>query len=726
MTPSAHDSIISSFWKSVFYNIAFFLNGLLIFLLFFEEQFLVPSWMEPIGRMHPLVLHFPLVILLLYASWVIITKKPESKHWHPDLSRILLLLGVFTAVIAAFSGFILSKEEGYDAQALAWHKWLGVAISIGSVVWYSFLDYLPPWRISAKLAAGLMVVVLMVGGHLGGNLTHGEDFLTAKLIPQQQSEIKIDIQQALVYDDLVQPILEQKCYSCHNDQKTKGDLRLHTQELLIKGGKSGMLWDTAQADLGLLISRLHLPVDDKKHMPPRGKPQLSDEEVMLLAAWVRSGSRFDLRVADLQATDPIYTYAQKLIGGGRPEEIYDFPAASADQIEKLNTSYRIISPLATESPALMVNFYNRAGFKASDIKDLLPLKEQVVQMDLSKMPVQDADLKLIGSFTELRTLILNFTDLKGGGLAELKGLRKLRELSLSGTRLKLDQLEALKQLPALQTVYVWSTGLSNEEIQKLRSIPNPRFETGFKGDTIILALNPPAIENEETILKRGDLIRIRHQIPGVSIRYTLDGTEPDSIRALEYQKPIRVEKNTTLRTKAYKEGWYGSKEQEKLFIIAGVPIDSVRLVYEPEKQYRAHGAGTLKDGIKSGPSMGSGQWLGYRNSDFETFLYFDKPIQAQSITISMLRKLDSYIFPPTRVEVWGGVEEKSMKLLKVLQPQIPGEKSKDLANESYTAEFPSAQYTCFKVLARPLAKLPKWHRGKGEKAWIFIDEILVN
>ncbi len=37
----------------------------ILFLLLFESRLAVPVWLQPVGRLHPLLLHFPMVILLL-------------------------------------------------------------------------------------------------------------------------------------------------------------------------------------------------------------------------------------------------------------------------------------------------------------------------------------------------------------------------------------------------------------------------------------------------------------------------------------------------------------------------------------------------------------------------------------------------------------------------------------------------------------------------------------
>jgi hypothetical protein len=713
-------------WKGLVFNLTFFLNGLLLFLLIFEEKFSVPYWMQALGRLHPLVLHFPLVVLMLYGLWVMLVEKADSIRWNPILADTLLLIGSFSAVIAAFSGFVLSKEDGYSADMIFWHKWLGVAISFLSVAWFAIQQLLPPWKIPAKAFAGGFLVLLFIGGHLGGNLTHGEDFLISPLGGSEHDAPKVALEDARVYEDLVQPVLHQKCLSCHNEEKAKGDLRMKTKALLMKGGKNGVLWDTTKADLGLLISRLHLPLEDKKHMPPRGKVQLTDEEVVLFAAWVKAGSRFDQKVSSLSPQSPVYAYAQNVLGGSRIEEQYDFSAADADDVKKLNTNYRLVKPISVESPALFVNFYNRANFKSDDINGLLSLKDQIVSMDLSKMPVKDADLNAISQFSELRKLILNFTDITGSTLAELRKLPKLRELSVSGTTVKASDVPILEDFPALKKVYIWSTKLTNDELVQLKRNRKIVFETGFRSDTIILALNPPTIVNENQIINKNQPISMKHQIAGSVIRYSLDGTDPDSLTSTVYTKPFVIEKNSNLKARAFKPGWYGSSPVSKSFFMEGFRIDSVRLITPVDQKYMAKGGITIADGVKSGQEQNSGKWLGYRDNDFQCYLLFKKPVTASSVTVSMLRNVGGYIFPPVRIEVWGGGDEKSLRLLKVITPEMPVKETPNSGSLIFEAGFDLQSVSCIKLVAKPLAKLPAWHAGKGEKAWVFVDEVFVN
>lgn len=95
-------------------------------------------------------------------------------------------------------------------------------------------------------------------------------------------------------------MLEVKCNKCHNADKSKGDLRMDTHELLLKGGEGepGKTVIPGKADESLAITRVKLPLDDDDHMPPEGKEQMNDEETALLHWWIQEGASATLKVKD--------------------------------------------------------------------------------------------------------------------------------------------------------------------------------------------------------------------------------------------------------------------------------------------------------------------------------------------------------------------------------------------------------------------------------------------
>lgn len=96
-----------------------------------------------------------------------------------------------------------------------------------------------------------MVLILTVTGHLGGNLTHGKDHLTEPLPPELKTALGMEVvnnkfillpethQELPLYSGVIQPILDQKCVSCHNPKKTRGELLMHNFKGIMNGGEEG-------------------------------------------------------------------------------------------------------------------------------------------------------------------------------------------------------------------------------------------------------------------------------------------------------------------------------------------------------------------------------------------------------------------------------------------------------------------------------------------------------
>ena len=96
------------------------------------------------------------------------------------------------------------------------------------------------------------------------------------------------------------PIFEAKCNNCHNEDKSKGGLRMDTYALLIQGGDGGAGLVPGKPDDSLALQRILLPEDDDEHMPPEGKEQMTAEETALFRWWIQSGASETLSVDDAQ------------------------------------------------------------------------------------------------------------------------------------------------------------------------------------------------------------------------------------------------------------------------------------------------------------------------------------------------------------------------------------------------------------------------------------------
>ncbi|HKG69007.1 MAG TPA: c-type cytochrome domain-containing protein, partial [Segetibacter sp.] len=507
----------------------------LLFILFFENKIHVPAWLQVVGRMHPMFLHFPIVLLLLsfFTFWL-----PENQH-NKEWFNGLRLVASLSAMVTAIMGILLSLEDERSGNILQLHKWTGVGIALLSFLFYSFHHFFNHKIIgrSFTLIASLCIVI---AGHFGASLTHGENYLLAPVSTKEKKLVSID--QAMIFADVIKPVFEKKCFSCHRSGNIKGGLMLDDSSGIMSGGKTGPLFVAGYPDSSLLIRRILLPPEDKKHMPPASKPALADDEIGLLKAWIQSGGLMNKRIMELPEQDTFRIAAAKFLGPSEKElskTVYDFPAADDKKINALNNNYRVIEPQGVGSPALSVHFYGKNAYSKKSLEELLPLKQQIIQLSLARMPVKDDDLALIKQMTNLRELNLNYTDVTSKGLEQLMGLQNLQEIALSGTAIDRTSLEKIAALPSINSVYIWNTRIDSMHVASVRNkFKKVNIETGFADNGTIIALSPPMIQNSTGIFDKDTQIVIKHPFKGVDIRYTLDATMPDSVNSPLYKEPI--------------------------------------------------------------------------------------------------------------------------------------------------------------------------------------------
>ena len=701
-------------------------NIFILFLLLFASKLVLPYWLQPVGRLHTLMLHFPIVILILAIGMDLFrfSANNNANTFYTNFSRYLLLAGTLLAGITVVMGLFLSKEEGYTGDTLQWHKWTGAGLFfIASLIYWlrNKKWYRTPF---AAVSALVVIGMLIMTGHYGATLTHGDNFIMQP-ITATFTKLVVPLEDAVVFADVIQPILEKKCVSCHNAHKLKGQLALTDSVAIMKGGKSGKLFVPGNTAISLLLERVHLSLDEEKHMPPEGKPQLTGEEIALLSLWINEEAGFNKKVIALPVNDSLRLMATAVLHPVIDSSaIFDFPAADEKLITKLNTNYRTIAQFAKESPALDVSIYNRDAYSVKQLEELSEIQKQVISLNLNKLPVKDEDLKMVSHFENLRRLDLNFSEVTDNGLNALLSLKHLHTLSLSGTKVSYKGLkDKLASLKKLKTISIWNTGISGQQVTELQhAYKGITFIEGFSNngkDT--LKLNPPQVKNNAMVFGETIAVQLRHPIRGVEIRYTIDGTVPDSIHALVFENKTIISKTTKIKAKAYKAGWYSSDIAEFDFLKNSFIPDSVRLLYPLNNVHLAEGAHTFFDTwlgtIGANNPAWANFWAGVQNNDMGLISLFYKPITLSSVGLHYMVEEETGIFPPTVIEIWGGENEQQLKLLATIKPPLPkkGDKLLKIAETS----FKPHTISCLKIIAKP-------HVNKKDRKLLLVDEIFLN
>jgi len=455
---------------------------------------------EYIGKFHPLVVHLPIGILMVFlvVGFVIPRKQLQESY---QIIHLILLVSALSATFSCISGLILSGSGNYDINLTAKHRALGIALAfVNWIIFIAFKKLLqyPTWIYNISLVIILLITILT--GHLGGSITHGSDFLTPPKLGEwfrSSSENNEKASMNSTAFKTVSFIFEEKCYSCHGQNKQKGNLRLDTKLGLLTGGDDGPLLAENKSG-SLLLKRIMLPIDDEDHMPPKEKKQLTSMEISFLSWWIKSGADFDKSLAELNLPDSLHGILTHNESVSVNKLIPEAEVKQADPIvlEKLKSINVMISPIGANSNYLSVSFMNvlrENGTTAID--ELTKLNQQVIRLNLDYQNLDTLAWRKVSLLTNLRKLSAKNSNLDDEKLANLKTLNSLVSLNLMGTNVTSSGLESTMSLPNLESIYLYQTEINEEGFKSLiNKFPRVNIDSGN--------YFVPTLDSDTTIFKR--------------------------------------------------------------------------------------------------------------------------------------------------------------------------------------------------------------------------------
>ncbi len=450
-----------------------------------------------LGHFHPFVLHFPIVLLLVALAFEA-ARLPGLRRVlpRPDSATVTTVLawGALGCTLAVACGWLLAQSGGYEPNLLGRHLWAGAATALGANL--ALVFRLSSGRIGTGFLCGVAnailtvtCAVLAVTGHYGASLTHGETYLTENapdclrqfigLSPKPAADASVaavkPVEQRRLWEDVVQPILEERCNSCHHEGKSKGGLRLDRLAGLLKGGASGAAIEPGNPQQGLLMKYLQLDPDDDKHMPPKGKPQPSAAQLAALTYWIEVGAPadktagdFDLSPGQRATLESLLTPAQRKSQEAKARsEAAALDASLATLRSNLPGSLACVVPGKPElAYAPGTNF---AAVGDAQLSALAPLAASIVALELQQTKVSDAGLAALAPFTKLRVLQLQNTALTDAGLQHLATLTSLENLNLYATGVTDAGLPQLAGLKNLKKIFLWQSKVSAAGADQLRA-----------------------------------------------------------------------------------------------------------------------------------------------------------------------------------------------------------------------------------------------------------------
>ncbi|MDA0803470.1 MAG: hypothetical protein O2819_06910 [Planctomycetota bacterium] len=293
------------------------------------------AWGRLIGRLHLLVLHFPLALVLVAVGaecWRVMRRVPGLSPLTPPLVAI----GAAASVVAVVTGWFFAANDGDDGSStLFLHRWGGTACA--ALLLWLWWETRRCARVSEAAvdhgiraggaggctrtrcilaAAGVMIAGV---GYFGGEMVHGDGFVEEALeralretfdgeesprargdsIPQGSAQLVASEQHAgsspgvVDFARDIQPILAERCVECHGPKKKKGQLSFDpvTDALAWrpKSGSGPLVIEPGFPGRSLMIERVQLPADHEDAMPQGGE-RLTPAQVEVLKAWIAGGA----------------------------------------------------------------------------------------------------------------------------------------------------------------------------------------------------------------------------------------------------------------------------------------------------------------------------------------------------------------------------------------------------------------------------------------------------
>jgi len=689
-----------------------------------------PEILHYLGRYHVLLLHLPIGFIAMAFLMEITARFKKTERYDAAIVFILFWSAILS-ILTSTSGYLLSLEGGYEVALLDRHFWLGLATTGLTFIIYWLKKSKPT---SPVTFPGFMALVglLLFTGDVGGSLTHGVDHLSTyrpvfTKLDRSKKDAPLITASTKVFAGIIQPILEDKCVQCHNQQKIKGGLLLTSAESIKKGGDNGHFLKAGDISQSLFLQRAKLPLDDKKHMPPRGKNQLSDDEIVLLEWWVEQGATFNQPVDSIQKPADVEAIIDKM--NLRPKGVFalDIPPPNASKIQTLNEEGIRIFRLAQNSPLLQVDLSRKKDVSGKTISGLSALSKQIIDLDLGHSNIDDSGMKKIAHLPHLSKLHLEGTKITDAGLKPLKNLKYLESLNLYNTAITDKGLSHLENIKSLESLYLWQAKATEKGIQQLKAaVPNLKIITQ-SGDAIFanVKLNAPDIigRGKRILFADSIILKMKKSFKGSRIFYTLDGSVPTE-QSLAFKDSVILRQSADFRAVTSKEDWVNSDILEAEIVKVSRTAQKITLNKDPSPDYPGSGAASLSDLIQGGNFVKSAAWLGWQGTDVTAVLDYGEVFEMSQIRIGFMENTNAWVFAPKGLQVWTSKDGKNYQSI-LSEKYTPRDEPSGVELRFLNHKFAPHSARFVKVKVEGNGKNPDWHLTPGKDSWMFLDEVVV-
>ncbi|MDC1105896.1 family 20 glycosylhydrolase [Prolixibacteraceae bacterium] len=207
------------------------------------------------------------------------------------------------------------------------------------------------------------------------------------------------------------------------------------------------------------------------------------------------------------------------------------------------------------------------------------------------------------------------------------------------------------------------------------------------------------------------------------IYFTLDESEPSG-RSMRYNKPITIDKTTTIRAIQIKDGKTVSKVTEITVYVHKASDAKLTHHTTPNSSYPDKERSLLNNCTLGTQTFTDGQWVGFYGEDMDITLEFDAVKEISSFQSRHLSNPGSWIFLPKSVTYEYSLDGEDYKTIQTIKNKFTKEKTPTYYDFPLVLNKPiKAKY--IRITAKNIKLCPNWHSGSGKPAWLFADEVIL-
>ena len=212
--------------------------------------------------------------------------------------------------------------------------------------------------------------------------------------------------------------------------------------------------------------------------------------------------------------------------------------------------------------------------------------------------------------------------------------------------------------------------------------------------------------------------------PDAEIHYTTDGSEP-TMQSPVYSKSFVILKTTTIKAKAFKKGMVSSFVALRQF--NRLNIKNTTFVNPPAERYGKDADIALMDDKKGAPGDWQNDWLGFEGVDMEATIELAVPTKINMVKIGLGHEPNDWVVWPKGV--WVSFSSDGEEFSDWERAELPvfdrPDKMQGFGRIEARARVDGKQWKYVRVKVENQGVLPEWHPYAGQKAWIMVDEVVI-